>query len=294
MKYIFICSCLLFIVIGRSQSLKFSELPVHFNLYQSNPYNTLAFAGSHDVEANILARQNLGNFGNVSTQYFSSFFGLKENNGSRNALGLIIYNDKEGDYLRTNRFYGSFIRHQALTNNWKLSLGLSSGLYLFRVKFNNVTGGISQTAFDGSASLALSNENTEICFTLNQFLNSPINASLSDLKLSPFLVINGEQKVQLNDQTKLIFGGYYKPLTLNSIDLFNIGFSSEIKYQKLGAGIIYDIQNGFSITTKIDQLQISKTHNLDFQIAYFSPFINNLRQRIEVVEVSLSYFLEKN
>lgn len=280
--------------IKANAQINYAETPAHFNLYQNNPYNNLAFGGIQGTEASLLARQNLGNFGNVSTQYFSSFFGLEEKNNSHNVLGLLIYNDKEGDYLRTNRFYGSFIRHQEISDTWKVSLGISGGLYLFRVKFNTVTGGVSQTAIDGSASLGVSNSKTKIGITLNQFLNNDLGSSLSDLKLSPFIVITGEQQIPLNEQTKIALGGYYKPISINSRDLFNLGFSSEIICQKLGAGLIYDLNNGFSITGKLANISIVNQHQVDVQFAYFSPFANNLRQRIEVLEFSLHYFFKKN
>lgn len=285
---------LLFFTLELFAQIKYSELPIHFTQFNNNPYQNLALNGIRGTEFGLLARQNFGNFGNISTQNFYGFFDFDKSANASNSLGFIIYNDKEGDYIRTNRFYGSFVRHQLIAENWKISLGLSFGAYLFRVKFNTVTGGISETAIDGSGSLFVTNKNLKLGITLNQFLNSKLNSSSSDLKLTRFLILTANQTLAVTQQSKVEIGGYYKPIKLNSNDIFYLGFLANLHYRQFGIGSTFDVENGFSINGIIKKMKLSNAQKIDFQLSYFFPFKNNLRQQISMLEVSLRYFLEKN
>lgn len=277
------------------QSQEQIELPQHFGQFYNNPIINIANNGlDSKVDLRMDNQRNTGGFGGVSTSYLSLFY-THTHKKSKNIYGLFFYNDKEGDFLFRRRALLSYSRHQQISNNWTLSLGLSMGFYVFGIKPNSSTGGYSSYSFEGNSSLLLYSKNTKIGLSVNQFSNSLIRPVSQEMRLKRHYYFYGQHKFSLYSKVSTTSSAYvrYVDVTNQIIQpaAVAIGFSQRIVISKVMFG--GSIDNGVPYAT-IGLTNLTFGNNtIDFDFSYKIPISNTNTINVNLIELNLRYQIMK-
>lgn len=275
------------LIYSQNQTL---ETPIHFGQFFNNPLLNIAKEGAYSrVSAKIGTKRNIGSFGNVSTSFLSSNFSFLKQKESNNSLGILFYNDKEGEFIRRQRAYISFVRHQQIGSDWKLSLGISGGMHVFNVKFNEIIGGISTTSFDGSVGILLHSFKSKIGLSVNQYPNSVYQPLVQQILLKRHYYLFGEQKIFIKNKTSIVTSIYTKYISSDNSDL---GIGLRLLFNTINAGLSYEFKEGCYAFFGINDLKINN-HFFDVDFAYFMPSSNNFRRNTNTLELTLKYSLDK-
>ena len=146
-------------------------VPVQYTnqLALQNPAFLVAY---NKAEASLTSRRNLGFWRNNQT-YFASG-GVRVSNGENfHGLGLGLYYDKEGTYLKRYRGYGQYAYHVALNKRWSVSAGLSLGIMSYQVGNADYDGGTANT-YDGTFGLLLYSPDFYLSASINQLPQSQV------------------------------------------------------------------------------------------------------------------------
>ncbi len=281
-----------------------NELPIHFGQYFNNAQLNIAKGGSYSsLEFNIGNKRNQGNFGGIKTSYASLFFRIREQKGSFHALGLLFNNDREGSVIRRNRTYLAYARHQKLSKNWKLSAGISAGMYSFSIKSNPVMGGASSSTLDLNLGAYLYSNQTKIGFSINQLNEGEVQPIIQKIKLKKVYNLTAEHKLSVKENLLFIPSAFFRYSNLSHKELnsrygaslnvlfsklINIGYSLE---SKEGAYFFIGVHN---ITIGEVNKQSGFRKKIDLDFSYFRPNLNNTRTNINAFELMLKYYLDKN
>ena len=291
--------------LGAFAQLEVGELPIHYGQYFNNPQLNPAKNGS-DANAEFFAasKRNIGNFGTIANTFFSTAFRISKNNNGFNAFGLYFNNDKEGQVIRRNRFYGTFARHQKLNKNWVLSAGLALGAYQFSTKLNAITGGLSAIAFDGSGGVYLYSQNTRLGLSVNQFNNVKVQPFQQIIRLNRHFHFIGEHNVVVNDYFHITPSAFVRYIQTDSLTghlnalHYGGGINCLLK-QAFSCGGTYEPNEGAYFFVGLKNINLSvgegkktSSNQLNLQFAYFVPSLINTRTNIQSFELVLSYFIK--
>lgn len=281
-----------------------NELPIHFGHYFNDPQiNPAKGGGKSDIEAYNGNRRNQGSFGGIKTSYLSAFFRLKESKGSFHTLGFSFNNDREGSSIARNRVYLSYSRHQKLSDSWKLSAGLSGGMYNFSVKSNPVIGGASAGTVDLNLGVNLYSKSTSIGVSINQLNEGDVQPFIQVIKLVTQYNFIADHKFEVGKNLKITPSFFYRYANLENKELNSrFGFSSNFLITKhINIGASYELKEGAYTFLGLHNIPLfqsekktiySKVLNIDF--SYFIPSANNTRTNINAYELSLKYFFNRN
>ena len=130
----------------------------------------------NEWESTVTSRRNLGFWRNNQTYYAQGAFRIqKDPKANFHGLGVAMYYDKEGAYLKRSRGYLLYAYHIKLNNNYSLSGGISLGLMSYQA--GNVD-------YDGGTENAL-DANLGFMFYSNRFFVAANIAQLPQSKLQP-------------------------------------------------------------------------------------------------------------
>lgn len=147
-----------------------NNYPISFTQYsQQLPFlNPAALVSTNEWETSVSNRRNIGFWRNNQTYLAYGAFRIQPKRANNfHGLGLSLYYDKEGSYLKRYRGYMQYAYHIPLNDRWKISAGLSLGMMTYQVGNENYEGG-SASNWDGSLGLFLSGKTTYLGFTIAQ------------------------------------------------------------------------------------------------------------------------------
>lgn len=278
-------------IIGDSQNEAF-ELPVYYGQFFNDPQvNTLGINNNSDIKLSLAHRRNSNNFGGINTSLFSGQFKLKsKNNDAHHSVGMQVVSDKEGFLIRRNRAAITYGRHLKMNTKFNLAGGFSAGFYNFSIVSNDVTGGYSNYAFDGSFSLALYNENTKIGLSVNQFTNSRIRPVEQDIVLARHLNIYLSQLFNISEEVKFIpkILTRYSKSSMSVFSGLSFSLASQFLFKdKFMAGASIEKSNGCYFFGGFEQIALWNS-NFDLTLSYFVPNGKNLRSNVQLFEIFIS------
>ena len=140
-----------------------NKYPVFFDQYLSalTMINPSASGIRYNYEFNLGNQRLLGNFNNLSSNYFifNKRWKTYENTYYPfSSAGIIVYNDREGQYLNRGRFYIQYAWHARLTRKLFFAGGLKLGAVNYLVKGTPLSGNGSDYNVDGGVGFSLYNE----------------------------------------------------------------------------------------------------------------------------------------
>lgn len=280
-----------------------NELPIHFGQFFNNPQINPAKGGSKgNVEVYNGNRRNQGNFGGIKTSYLSAYFRAGVNKGSFHSFGFSFNNDREGTNIARNRTYLSYARHQQLNKDWKLSAGLSGGMYNFSVKSNPVIGGASSGVLDVNLGLFLYSNKSALSFSINQLNGGEVQPFIQIIKLIPQYNFIAEHKTEAGDNLKITPSIFYRYANLGNKEINSrIGVSTNFLIANLiNVGASYELKEGSYVFIGVHNISLSQggakftsNNKFDVDFSYFMPSSTNTRTNINAFELTLKYFITK-
>lgn len=268
------------------------ELPVYYGQFFNDPQvNTLDYNNESDLKISFAHRRNSNNFGGINTSLFSSQFKLKaKKEDSHHTIGVQMISDKEGFLIRRNRAAITYARHLKMNDKFNIAGGFSAGFYNFSIVSNDVTGGYSSYAFDGSFSLAMYSDKTKIGLNINQFTNSTIRPVDQDIILMRHLNLFVSHSFKLGEEVNFI-PNLISRYSKNNNSVFT-GFVGSLGAQflfkeKFMAGASAEKSNGYYFFGGFEQIALWNS-NINLTLSYFVPNGKNLRSNVQLFEVFIS------
>ena len=304
MRIGFVCLFLIAPSILYAQSEVY-ELPIHFGQYFNNPQiNPAQIRNDGDLEFFAGSRSNRGNFGGISTSFFSANFKLNSKKDGFNVVGAYFNNDKEGDLIRRSRGYGSYARHQQINTNWFLAVGFSLGLYNFSIKSNPTLGGISGGGFDGNAGLYLYRKKTRLGLSVNQFSNTKVQPLDQVIRLVRHYYFTGEHDLSVTSSFKLIPSIFmrYTENEVFAMNKWHYGGALNFLLQDIvGFGASYEKNARTYFFVGIENIHLtlgersnSHDHKLNIHFSFLIPNANSIGTNTRTLELVISYFIDKS
>lgn len=177
----------------------------YYNVYEIvNP----AISGSENTfKANVGNKQMLGIFSKVSTYYFNAFIRVPKQvaykNSPFNAIGVYVFNDREGKYLNRTRFYLNYAWHAHLSRKVKFSGGFYFGGMSYSVKGSELSGGGSDIVPDGIIGVQFYGNQFHIGASYNQIFNNKVQPLAEIAILSPYYSFTGHYTQLVSEKIRL-------------------------------------------------------------------------------------------
>lgn len=269
------------------------ELPPFYGQYFNDPQvNGIQMNNNRDGYFLIGHQRNGGQFGGVNTSLFAGQlkFGAEGKSGFH-AAGLQFIGDKEGFLIRRNRIAGTYARHQRITSEFNFAAGVNLGVFNYAIKGNDVTGGYSSYAFDGSFFLKAYSERTEFGLGVNQAANTEITPVNSAIILVRNLNIYARQRFDLSDDFQVLPSIYSRYSRKHINVLSGLSFSGGLQLlvrNTLMVGLTGDSKNGYYVHAGVEQLKLGKSE-LGINLSYFLPTLGSQRSNVRRFEVFLTY-----
>lgn len=279
-----------------------SELPVHFSRYFNNPQINPAAGGSYaGTEFFVGTRRNSGNFGGIATSFFSATVRLNSKGPGFNVLGAYFNDDREGGFLRRDRAYASYARHQRIGDNLRLAAGLSMGIYNFSVRSNVLTGAASGLGFDGNAGVWLYNARNRVGLSLNQFSNTKVQPLNQAIRLTRHYYLTAERDQAIAGGFKIIPSLFlrYTEKKVYGLDSWYYGVALRgVVKDIVEVGVSYERNNGIHLLLGIQNIQLifqknseNPTNKFNLYFASFLANVNATGTRVQTSELILSWYI---
>ncbi len=265
------------------------EAPVYIGLFYHDPIIGIPNKPSNNY-LKLATRRNVGIFKNISTTWLDFEINSNLKKGGNNTFGVILYDDKEGDFIKRNRFYLKYIRHQKINQKLTLASQVTFGGYIFSIKSNNITGSIGEPAIDGNVGLGMYTKLSTIGISVNQFPNSTVQPVNQTILLKRHFNVYASQRFNLLDSLYIISRGNIY-LIKNSENEFKnfVSISASINYKILGAGITYNHITGNYFSLSINKLKTKGTASINVELAYFAPNNKSFAKNTNTIELALGY-----
>jgi type IX secretion system PorP/SprF family membrane protein len=179
------------------------KYPVRFGQYYNcfSLINPAATGAEEKAEVSVEDQNLLGDFSKVSTFYLNASIRISPNNlrmnSSFSALGVMLYNEREGKYLNRSRVYLMYAWHGYLTRTLKIAGGLQLGVMNYNVKGTPLSGDGSDIAPDGIAGLWLYSKKFHLGASYNQLFKSKLQPLNEITILQPYFNFDGSYKLDL-------------------------------------------------------------------------------------------------
>lgn len=179
-----------------------NNYPVSFTQYaqQLPVVNPAATVSSNEWETSVSNRRNTGFWRNNQTYWAYGAFRIQPKKANNfHGLGLSLYYDKEGSYLKRYRGYMQYAYHIPLSESWKISAGVSLGMMTYLVGNENYEGG-SASNWDGSLGLLLSGKTSYLGFSIAQLPQTKVQPIYETTVLARYYQIVAGKEVEIGKQ----------------------------------------------------------------------------------------------
>lgn len=229
---------------------------------------------------------NAGYYSRIRTVCALSEIAFKiKSRKSHHALGLSFLSNKEGNLLSFTRAYIQYAYHLAISNDWKLAAGASTGFLNLSIDQTATSGSVSSFAPDGSLGLYLYRDKEKIGVSAGQVLNKSIRVITEQIPIQRFYTFFYSRDLLLSPSAKLI------PSLIFS--LRKEGLTADINASVLLQdvfffGISYRYQRGSAYFIGIRNLAFLGGHN-DLTVSYNAPWPAANLGNIQTFELVFAY-----
>jgi len=267
------------------------ELPAFYGQYFNDPQiNAIQINQDRDAYFLLGHRRNSGSFAGVNT---SLFYGQVKFGGGKSSsfhtAGLQFISVNEGASINRDRIALSYSHHLQITSDYMLAGSFTAGFYNFSIKANEVTGGFSSYAFDGSFGLKLYSNKTAVSLVLNQVTNSSIVPVSTEVILARNLNLYAHHQFTLSEAVlqPSIYTRYSQSTdNIYSGFAFTGGVQALLK-EKVMLGAAIETGVGVHTYFGIENIQLGAT-NFGVNFSYFLPNKNNISMNVQRFELMLS------
>lgn len=175
--------------------------PVSFTNYaqQLSFYNPAATSLNTEWEASISNRRNTGFWRNNQTSLgYGSIRVQAKKSINYHGIGMSLYYDKEGNYLKRYRGYLQYAYHASINEKWQASAGFSLGIMTYQVGNDDYASGGSASNLDGSFGLLLTSKLTTIGFTVAQLTERKVQPIVETTLLARYYQLFLGRDVEMN------------------------------------------------------------------------------------------------
>jgi hypothetical protein len=269
-------------------------LPVQFNQFYQHVglVNPASTAYKYSRSAVIGNKSLEGIFKEVNTNLAAVSFriGTKDSlNKDFHGLGATFLSSREGPYFTRSRLYFSYAWHNSISENWRLSLGLMTGLLNHLYKETDLFPARSAMRFTSDVGLFLYRpEKISIGISLNQFVKSNMAPLEPGLYVKPFVTFVLDHLTKLSPnlgwKNSFISRG---PVRKNSLDA---DLTSLLVVQEMVSfGLHYKIHRGYSFVVGLESGKMRRS-GINLFFSYYRPFQIPGNINSPEMELTLSVF----
>ena len=240
--------------------------PVNLSQYLQQPsfQSPAAIVATNKWETSLTSRRNLGFWRNNHTYFAQGAFRIQKDEQSNfHGLGVAMYYDKEGAYLKRYRGYLQYAYHLKLSKKYTLSGGLSLGLMSYQVGNADYDGGTA-SCFDGTLGFMFYGNGLYISANIAQLPQSKVQPIYEITVLSRYYQFLAGKDFKLNNELELRTNLNTKIYSSKDPDIYG---QAGIRWNEtLGLYGIYKLKGQAAIMLGIEKIELD-----DMQLrAYFS------------------------
>ena len=112
-------------------------------------------------------------------------------------IGVHVFNDQEGLYIRQNRTYARYAYQLQLSERFRTSLGIGLGAVNYQILGNAATGGLSDTKFDSRIGVGMNYSSLWVYGSMLQFLDEELTLGRGTLELKRYYQVLTKYKFDL-------------------------------------------------------------------------------------------------
>ncbi|MFQ3576247.1 MAG: type IX secretion system membrane protein PorP/SprF [Cytophagales bacterium] len=279
-----------FVILNAQDNISESFILSSRNLSFHNPS---LLSRNSDIAGNIAYRSFLGNFSVIRTYFADVDYSIvKPKKGTRGrmrqAIGLGLYNDREGEFFSKVRLIAKYAIHVPLTREIFFSGGAM--FHLINYNFNVSSGGASGSAWTWSPGIGLSLFSENFCLGASfNDLNSPKIAPVAfEFSIPRYAMFYGEKKFSLSYQINLKTAARY---SLNS-QIRNGGFfelGMDLPQNFYVSALYYNLR-GYGASVALNKVRVNNAL-ADISIAYLAPG-KDVVPAVSEYEINFRFYLK--
>ncbi|MBO9701392.1 MAG: PorP/SprF family type IX secretion system membrane protein [Sporocytophaga sp.] len=233
-------------------------------------------------------RLNAGYFSRIRTFLAIGEYARKKDEGSGHGFGLIFMNHKEGSLFSFNRMYAQYAYHLALSENWKISGGVSLGLLNLSVDPTPTSQGVSSYAPDGSIGFLFYRDKEQIGVSSSQIFNRSIELLSQPLPIKRYYKFLYSRKMELTPHTSFTPWFFYTMKKERSeLDITGSFLIDDLFF----LGLSYQLQRGTVYFLGIRDFSFLEGLT-DLTVSYSLPWPSINLGNIQTFEIVLAYKLK--
>jgi len=240
------------------------------------------------VEFNTGNKSLLGAFNGVRTFYAYGNVQLnaRKVRGTKQVLGLLVINDREGSFINRSRLALMYAIHVPISQRATLNAGLAAGFINYFYKASNISAGGSAFAPNVDVGLWIHRPDFNIGISANQVIPS---------QLAPVdFVYTIDRFYNFNIDKSFSLGPYFSltPCLVfrwQSEEYYtgDVGLIATIQ-DNLILALAYKYEQGASVSGGLEKVKLGP-HILKMMFSYFSPIGNKTSYNPNAYEISLGF-----
>lgn len=288
---IFILPILVLLLSGNAFGQNTFEYPTTFSQF-FNHYPLLN-PGATGTESRAVFRTG-NQFNSDLYNRIRCFFALAEfqlnKDKNLHAMGLSFMNNKEGNLLDFNRAYFQYAFHLSLSEEWKLSSGITLGFLNFSAEQTSSSARISSYAPDGSLGLWLYRDKEKIGFSFAQMFDKSLRVINEQILINRFYRMIYSRSFSLSPYIKFIPAAQLAiNKKLREADL-NTSF---LLKDLVMIGVSYRFDKGTAYFFGLNNF-LFLGNPLDLSFSYNTLWPSSNLSNIQTFELILAYKLQNN
>ena len=281
------CVCL-----GFSQRAS-DQYPVRFGLYEFS-LNTInpAHIGSGSQAAVSSGYQGYSGLRkNIRTFYVEGFtqLSVKKNKPIKHFVGLTMYSDREGDFIRRSRGYVNYALLLPISDKWKAAAGGSLGAVNYAVASSQYRPGGSSFVFDGNAGIQLSDDKNSIGVAINQLFDQVLQPLRFQVTLQRHFNFYYTRIFELSEKLDLLGLPWVRWVEDNSL----VGLSGTLVYkEQIQFGLNYAHQSTMTTSLGVKNVSLQNMGLFDFALGFHIPVGYQGKLNSQQYEIALYYHVQ--
>jgi len=238
----------------------------------------LGYNGFSQLSENLKSYIFLGNFRLSST-------------GIQHFVGFHAYSHQEGRFIRQYTGHLRYSQSIQLAENTYFNSGLSFGFFNQQVVPNEVTGGASSMAPDGTIGLKFSHVRSSIGISASQLLNSRYTSYERPAELIRTYYAHIGQQLFLDIEQLYAIEGSFILKSPDQFKTYTGWLSTKFSYNKeVEMNVLFNDIQSFSIGIAFPKIRLGE-QDLGIRVNYFAPFIDKNYTNFSNIEIGLSYIV---
>lgn len=269
------------------------QYPVRFGLYEF-ALNTInpAHIGT-DSRASITAGYQgySGLRKNIRTFYIVGYSQLsaKKEKPIKHYVGLTMYSDREGDFIRRSRAYLNYNLRLPVSDQWDVAAGGSFGAVNYAVASSQYRSGGSSFVFDGNAGIQLSDPKNSFGVAINQLFDQVLQPLRYQVALQRHFNFYYSRIIGVSENLELHGVPWVRWVEGNPL----VGLSGVLEFkEKLQFGLNYGHNATMTTSLGVENVSLEKNGLFDFVLGFHFPIGNQGRLNSQQYEIGLYYHIK--